>query len=441
MKPIKTNFDDLCYTIIKNIQNKKSFIDRYVEFKNIIRIVKKIYIRIQIVQYVNLLQKGLFMHSINFFFFFFIIYPLYAEKKVVSFSVVGDIMNHDLQIYTAYDPTCDCWNYKFSFEKVKPYLEETDITIGNLETTLPGERTMYSGYPQFGAPDALIDALSWSGFDILTLANNHCVDKGLKGLLRTKIVVKQKGLIPLGTFTDEEYQNKNFVSFYKKNQIVFAFLNFTYGTNGLAVPYPAMVNQIDLEELRMQIEYTKKQNPDVIILLLHYGKEYITSPNLYQKLIVQLAFKEGVDIVLGGHPHVLQPFELLKVSDKYGNEKQRLVVWSLGNFISNQKKPNTDGGMIFQFKVKKENQQILIYDLDYIPVYVSFNGKHRILPIHEYLYLSIQEPSKYVVKLNNIKYFIHFYPDKKDYHTEKMILFFMNSLEILKTLPKKLQIL
>lgn len=379
-----------------------------------------------------------FIIKISFFFWVFL-NPLFSLE--VSFSVVGDIMNHDLQITTAYDSSCDCWDYKFSFEKVKPYLEKTDITIGNLETTLPGEKSLYSGYPQFGAPDSLIDALYWAGFRILTLANNHSVDKGLQGILRTKMVVKTKGLLPLGTFTDEEYQNKHFVSFYRKNQILFAFLNFTYGTNGLAVPYPAVINQIDLEELRMQIEYAKKQNPDVVILLLHYGKEYITIPNPYQKLIVNLAFKEGVDIVLGGHPHVLQPFELLKIRDKYGDEKERLVAWSLGNFISNQSKPNTDGGMIFQFKVKKENQNISIHDIDYIPVYVNFDGKHRILPIHEYLYLSKEKKSNDIVKLDNMEYFIHSNPNIKNYNKEKMIIFFKNTLEILKRLPKTIEFL
>lgn len=358
----------------------------------------------------------------------------------VSFSVVGDIMSHDLQISTAYNSECDCWDYKFCFENVKPYLESTDITIGNLETTLPGDRKLFSGYPQFGTPDELIDALLWSGFNFLTLANNHSVDKGLSGIKRTRMIVEKKGIIPLGTFYSGDHFEKNFVTFYKKNQIVFAFLNFTYGTNGIPVPYPTVINQINLEELRNQIEFAKKQSPDVIILLLHYGKEYQTSPNTYQKLIVNLALKEGVDIVLGGHPHVLQPFEKFNLKDKYGIEKERLIVWSLGNFVSNQLKENTDGGMIFQFKIKKEEQKIKIFDLDYIPVYVNFNKKHYILPIHEYLYLSKEKKSMDLINLENKTYYIHSFHQQENFNKFKMIRFLKNTIKILNILPKRIQI-
>lgn len=374
------------------------------------------------------------------FFFVLPFFPMKLLSLEVSFSVVGDIMSHDLQISTAYSSECDCWDYKFCFEKVKPYLESTDITIGNLETTLPGDRKLFSGYPQFGTPDELIDALIWSGFNFLTLANNHSVDKGLSGIKRTRMIVEKKGIIPLGTFYSIEHYEKNFVTFYKKNQIVFAFLNFTYGTNGIPVPYPTVINQIELEELRNQIEFAKKQSPDVIILLLHYGKEYQTIPNPYQKLIVNLALKEGVDIVLGGHPHVLQPFEKIKLKDKYGIEKERLIVWSLGNFVSNQLKENTDGGMIFQFKIKKEDQKIEIFDLDYIPVYVNFNKKHYILPIHEYLYLSKEKKSNDFINLENKTYYIHSLQQKENFNKFKMIHFLKNTVKILGILPKKMQI-
>ncbi len=382
-----------------------------------------------------------------YLFFLYLIFPLIPLESnpisTLSFAVVGDIMNHELQIKTAYNKECNCWDYKFCFEKVKPYLESVDIAIGNLETTLPGDPNLYSGYPQFGAPDELLEALKWSGFDILTLANNHSVDKSLMGLIRTRKIVEEKGLIPLGTYYNEEHQKSNSIVLLEKNHIKLAFLNFTYGTNGLAVPYPARIDEIDLNYLRKQIAKAHKLQPDVIILLLHYGTEYQTEPDIYQRYIVNIVLKEGVDIVLGGHPHVVQPFELLQIQDKYGIKKERLVVWSLGNFVSNQLRINTDGGMIFLFKLNKIENKIFIRDLDYIPVYVDFNEKHYILPIHEYIYLnSIKEPQKFVygnIKWNDQEYYIYF---KNNNVTKKnqMVLFLQNIIKITNVMPKKLEI-
>ncbi|MCS7206281.1 MAG: CapA family protein [Leptospiraceae bacterium] len=367
---------------------------------------------------------------------------LLAQERV-SFAVVGDIMNHQLQIDTSYRAQCDCWDYKPSFEKIKPYLESADITIGNLETTLPGKRELFSGYPEFGAPDELLDALRWSGFDILTLANNHTIDKKALGVVRTKKRVLEEGLIPLGTYFDFEDFEKNSVFLYEKNQIRFAFLNFTYGTNGKVVPYPHLVDEIEFEALRKRIAQAKKHRPDVVILLLHYGTEYQTEPDVYQRAVVRLALLEGVDIILGGHPHVLQPFEILRMRDKYGVEKERLIVWSLGNFISNQKRINTDGGMVFEFQVVKKNQEIFIQNVDYLPVYVDFYQWHVVLPITEHIFLSKElNPHRrpiYPMDWKNEKYYIYF-KNPHVHNKDKMVLFFKNAVKILKTLPKRLEI-
>ncbi len=369
-------------------------------------------------------------------------FALFAQSSL-TFAVVGDIMNHELQIQTAYNKQIDAWDYKFSFEFVKPYLENADIAMGNLETTLPGDRTQFSGYPLFGAPDELLEAIKWAGFDILTLANNHCVDKGLDALIRTRNMLEKNEIIPLGTFYNDIDQEKNAVVIYQKNGFKLALLNFTYGTNGIPVPSPAKVNEIDLNLLKKQIRKARELNPDVIIVLLHYGTEYQTQPDIYQHYVVHIALKEGADIILGGHPHVLQPFEVVQIQDKYGQNKNRLIVWSLGNFVSNQLRVNTDGGMIFQFQLTKQNNHIFIENIDYLPVYVDFREKHYILPIHEYIYLSsIIEKNKTnygSLTWNNKKYFIYFKNENVN-HKQKMVQFFINSLEILKVLPKKIEI-
>ncbi|MDH5657564.1 MAG: CapA family protein, partial [Spirochaetia bacterium] len=255
-----------------------------------------------------------------------------SDHHSVSFSVVGDIMQHDLQIETAYNPSCKCYEYKPVFEPVKEYLEKADITIGNLETTLPGDPKKYSGYPEFGAPDSLVTALDYVGFDILTTANNHSLDKGKSGLKRTIKVLDQKGIVHLGTYSSHTEHKKNRVLFVHKNGIKFALLNYTYGTNGIAVPKDVVVNLIDDKKIMEDMALAREAKPDVIVVLYHFGGEYLRQPDEYQKKYVNLAFNEGADIVLGGHPHVLQPFEVKNVKDKFGKQKNRLVIYSLGNF-------------------------------------------------------------------------------------------------------------
>lgn len=373
----------------------------------------------------------------------FIFLPPDLLSRSLSFAVVGDIMNHALQISTAYSKECDCWDYRFSFEKVKPYLESADITIGNLETTLPGKRELYSGYPQFGAPDELLDALVWSGFDILTLANNHSVDKGFEGLTRTKHVTKSKGIVPLGTYIDYHDFQQSSTVFVEKHDFRIALLNFTYGTNGIPVPRPAKIDEIEIPVLQKRIAEAKKHNPDVLILLLHYGTEYRTVPDTYQRKIVELALLEGTDIILGGHPHVLQPVELITRRDKYGIEKERLIAWSLGNFVSNQKKINTDGGIILKFSIRKVEGKIRIFNIDYIPVYVDFHGRHYILPVTEYIFLSKTllpaNKNAYSLAHGNQVYFIYF-KNQNVYNKDRMILFFKNAYRILGFLPESLEI-
>lgn len=314
-----------------------------------------------------------------------------AEK--IRFSTVGDIMSHQAQIDSAYDASCDCWNYDEVFVDVKPIIEKVDYAIGNLETTLPGEKSKYSGYPQFGTPDSLIDSLKWAGFDMLTLTNNHTIDRYREGVLRTKKIVREKGLDVVGTYADEQEFIKERIFVRKIRSVRFAFLNYSYGTNGLPVPPGTFVNGLDYEQIRREIAMAREQ-ADAVIVLYHYGTEYRRDPDPYQRYAVDLAFQEGADIVIGGHPHVLQPYEKRTMTDRYGDTKERLVIWSLGNFVSNQQKRYTDGGMIFEFTVEKnqKGRGLKISDLAYIPVWVhidhtSGSPVFRVLPCRDYVAL------------------------------------------------------
>lgn len=317
--------------------------------------------------------------------------PTSAPLPSLSFSVVGDIMVHQEQLQSAYHPQSNDYDFSPMFSEVKELLSAADFTIGNLETTLPGEKKEYASYPLFGTPDALITALKQAGFDILTTANNHCLDKGKKGLERTVHTLDEQGLLHLGTYaTKEEYQNRRILIIEKKG-IKIALLNYTYGTNEIAVPAGCVVNLIDKDLIAQDILLARQKGAEVVMVCFHWGEEYQRRPNDFQKDLVAFTFQEGADIILGWHPHVLQPWELKEIKDKAGLTKPRLVVYSLGNFISGQPWRYTDGGIIFNFTLTKDSsQKVRIEKVHYLPVwvYVERNPskiQFYVLPVEKYL--------------------------------------------------------
>ncbi len=310
----------------------------------------------------------------------------------VSITAVGDVMVHETQLRTAWEESCRCWNYHKSFEEVRDYIGKSDFNIANLETTLPGDPKRFSGYPEFGAPDSLATALKDTGFNLITTANNHSLDKGASGLVRTIEVVRSSGMHSTGTWPDPDSYARERVTVIKRKGHRIVFLNYTYGTNGIRIPAGKIVNLIDKKNISYDIAAAREQNADAIIVLYHYGAEYIRFPDSFQKEMTDFAFSEGADIVIGGHPHVLQPFEVKEVTDRYGIRKPRLAAYSLGNFISSQVKRYTDGGKIFNFKFIKnpKGPGLLFGDIDYIPVWVysQYGGPrpgHFIIPVEKHL--------------------------------------------------------
>jgi poly-gamma-glutamate synthesis protein (capsule biosynthesis protein) len=224
---------------------------------------------------------------------------------------------------------------------------------------LPGVISEYSGYPQFGTPDSILDALKGNGFSILTTSNNHCLDKGKETLKRTILEINKRGMQSTGTFISlEDKINKRFITL-EKNGIKIAFLSYTYSTNGIPIPKGVIVNLINREEIANDIQFAKNSKVDSIIVYYHFGKEYERFPDKSQRDLVEFTFNEGVDVILGGHPHVLQPYELKTIKDKYGTTKKRLVIFSLGNFISCQSWRYSNGGIIFYYSITKKNKEII----------------------------------------------------------------------------------
>lgn len=262
----------------------------------------------------------------------------------ISLLFIGDIMQHDSQIKSAYDPSAKQYDYSSCFQFVKPYLASADLAIGNLEVTLAGPP--FKGYPQFSSPDALALTLKDVGMDVLVTANNHCVDRGKKGLERTVMMLDSLKILHTGTFGDTVDRMNDYPLLFEKNGFNFALLNYTYGTNGIPVTKPNVVNMLDTAIMRKDIMKAKQTSPDAIIVFVHWGSEYQSLPNKWQKVVTEFCFKLGVKLLIGAHPHVLQPMEWRKESDQ-------LIAYSLGNFVSGQRDRYKNGGAMLQVDLMK----------------------------------------------------------------------------------------
>lgn len=294
------------------------------------------------------------------------------EDINIKMSVIGDIMCHDSQYKDAYVKDSDSYDFSYVFSDIQKYIQTADIAVGNLETTFAGKERGYSNYPTFNTPEQLAYNLKTLGIDVLSTANNHSLDKGYKGLVSTLDFLDDAGIAHTGTYRSEEEQNQILVQNVKG--ITMAFLSFTYGTNGIPVPSGKdyCVNLIDEDLILKQINLAKQQNPDMICVFMHWGVEYQTKQNKTQENLAQFLFKNGVDVVLGGHPHVLQPMEKREITLEDGTTKDGFIIYSLGNFISGQNKLPRQSSAILDLGITKngETGKISIDEVTYTPIYM-----------------------------------------------------------------------
>lgn len=283
--------------------------------------------------------------SFAFFSLLCVVIPAKSQDTLrLSLIFGGDIMGHGSQITSAYDPTKKEYDYASCFQFMKPYLESADLAIGNLELTFAGPP--YTGYPQFSSPDALGRDLKESGFDVLVTSNNHCVDRGRKGLERTVAMLDSFNIPHTGTFVDEASRLNDYPLIIEKNGFKLALLNYTFSTNGLPVAAPNIVNRLDTTLIGKDIQRAKEFKPDAIIVFTHWGVEYESLPRKSDVNVAEFCFRKGAKLVIGAHPHVLQPMEWRK-------EKDQFVVYSLGNYVSGQRKRYTDGGALAYIGLEK----------------------------------------------------------------------------------------
>ena len=335
--------------------------------------------------------------------------PVISTAKL---TFTGDIMVHSYQYNEAYDARTDTYNFMHNFQDMKKYFEKADCVIGNIETTFGGT---VSDYPMFSTPDSFIDALKDAGFDILTTANNHCMDSGSDGLIRTLDKLDEYGIYHMGTYrTEEESQN---ILVQNLNGINVAFLSYTYGTNGIPVKNSYMVNIIDdttKDKIKSDIEKAKEIS-DIVVVMPHMGTEYKETPDDYVVEYIDEMFNWGADIVVASHPHVLLPMEYKTVVDKDRTERQCFVMYSMGNFISSQTTVPRNASILLNIDIKKiDDNKATVEKVSFVPIWTQFRGADGIdhfvvRSVYEMLTLPVDEQNallrqKDIARLNDIHY-------------------------------------
>lgn len=316
-----------------------------------------------------------------------------VEEKVepINFTMtaIGDTLCHNTQYWDAYNSSTKQYDFSYVYDDIKDYTSSADITIGSLETTFAGEDRGYSNYPVFNSPDSLATGLKDIGVDVISLAGNHALDYGYSGICRTIDVLDNVGISHLGTYKSAEDQDKILIKDVKGVKI--AFINYTYGTNGIPVPSdkPYCLNLIDKDLISKQIKQAKEQNVDMIVACMHWGTEYKTSANDEQKELADFLFKSGVDIILGNHPHVIEPMEKKTITLDDGSTKDVFVVYALGNFTADQRAEITRDSAILNLDITKDSDgKILINKVSYVPIYMYKNSAAK---VHKFKILDIEK--------------------------------------------------
>lgn len=321
--------------------------------------------------------------------------PKKLGSKTITVAAIGDVMAHITQIKSAYDAKTGTYDFDSYYQDVKSELESPDLTVGNMEGTLGGKEMTYSGYPMFNCPESMVTALKKVGVDVLTTANNHCLDRRIPGLLKTIEFLDSFGIKHTGTFANEGDNQKALIMDVKGIKI--GILAYTYGANGMEKSIPQdklsyMVNLIDPVKIKNDIHNARTQGADIVMVAMHWGTEYTRQPNDTQKKLADQLFKDGADVILGSHPHMIQPIERKTVTMDDGTKKDVVVIYSLGNFVSNQRDQYKDSGMILNLKFTKDfdANKVTIDKVSYIPTWVERNAVgskyvYRILPVGKYL--------------------------------------------------------
>lgn len=310
--------------------------------------------------------------------------PTKKTSETITILATGDILMHNTVIAAGFSD--GQYNYDNMFSPVKDLIASADYALINLEAAMAGPASGYTGYPLFNAPDSLAEALKNNGFDLVTNANNHILDRGYAGAMRTLDILRQNGLDTLGV--NKSLQEKETMLIKDIRGIKVGFLAYGYDTNGIPLPAdkPYFYNLLDEENILQDIAAMRPQ-VDVLVLSLHWGVEYSPYPTEKQVEQAHKFLAQGADVIFGGHPHVLQPAEIITV-----NGKKKYIVYSMGNFLGDQRGVERNSGVIVKLTFEKNllSGTTELKSHEYTPTFSNSymeDGKKmfRVIPVPETL--------------------------------------------------------
>ncbi len=305
------------------------------------------------------------------------------KEETITLTAAGDCLMHNTQIWSGVQQD-GSYSFPTFFADIEYLIKQGDYSSTNFEAPMAGADAGYSGYPIFNSPDAAAEAFANAGFDLIITANNHILDKGFDGALRTMQVLHDSDLDTVGTYLSAEDKQQFLIKDIRNVKV--GYLAYSYSTNGMPVPpeHPYFFNFLDPEQILADIEALRPQ-VDVLVLVLHWGVEYSPQPTNEQKDLARQFLTAGADIILGSHPHVIQSMEVLKI-----NDKDKFVIYSMGNFISHQKGLERNSGIVLKLKLTKDfdSGKTILSEVSYTPTYSHFyeaNGKlnFRVVPVEK----------------------------------------------------------
>lgn len=273
--------------------------------------------------------------------------PLVLAPSSASLIFVGDAMQHKAQLDAA--KAGKSYNYSQTFKALDSIISAADYAVVNLET--PVGPPPHSGYPCFNAPPEFVDALALAGFDMMLTANNHTLDRGHKGLRSTINELDKRNLDHIGTYSCDTDRVASMPKVVDINGFKVGFINYTYGTNGISPRDGVVVDYIDRARIKADVDSARYAGAELIAACIHWGDEYKLLPNASQRKLADFIEALGVDMLIGGHPHVIQPMEFRP--NRYDPDKNFLLVYSLGNFVSNMKTADTRGGAMLHVNLER----------------------------------------------------------------------------------------
>ena len=302
------------------------------------------------------------------------------EPQTVTLTLAGDLVMHEGLNTEARLPDGG-YDYTRFFADVEPYISRSDYSLCCLESALTGGKIQ--SYPLFTSPDELAVSLRDVGFDLINTASNHALDGHQSGLIRTLDVLDSVGLDHVGTYrTQAEYDENNGILLREINGVSFAFLDYSYGTNGIPIynfPYAVnlfntsyMSNYVspDYDKLAADMAAARALGTDIIAVSIHWGAEYQTEPSANQERVADFLFEQGADLVIGGHPHVPQPMELREIDNGDGTKRTGFLCYCLGNLLSTMKSDYTYLTAMVRLEITKQpaTGETVISGCSYVPI-------------------------------------------------------------------------